>query len=123
MRPPEYEGRKLAISCMVRPSGQCPAGRFLDELTDAERSGVDVIFQRLGDHGQLRNTTKFKKMGGTDIWEIKSGQIRIFCFWHPGGHLILAFGLRKKSNRHRPKDIARATSMRTEFLNQNQGER
>ena len=46
-------------------------------------------------------------MGGTDIWEIKSGQIRIFCFWHPGGHLILAFGLRKKSNRHRPKDIAR----------------
>ncbi len=107
---------------MVRPSGQCPAGRFLDELTDSERTRVDVIFQRLGDHGQLRNTTKFKKVRGTDIWEIKSGQIRILCFRAPGGHWVLAFGIRKKSNRHRPKDIARATSMRTEFLNQIEGE-
>ena len=82
---------------------------------------MDVIFQRLGDHGQLRNATKFKKVGAK-IWAIKSGQIRIFCFWSPGGHLILAFGLRKKSNRHRPKDIARATSMRTEFVNQIQQE-
>ena len=56
------------------------------------------------------------------IWAIKSGQIRIFCFWIPGGHLILAFGLRKKMNRHRPKDIARANRMRSEFLNQYQPE-
>ena len=105
---------------MVRPSGQCPAGRFLDALTDAERTRVDVIFQRLGDHGQLRNRTKFKKVSG-DIWAIKTGQIRIFRFWRPG-HLVLAFGLRKKSNRHRPKDIARATSMSAEFLNQIQRE-
>lgn len=122
MRPPEYEGQRLTISCMVRPSGQCPAGRFLDdELTDAERTKVDVIFQRLGDHGQLWNTTRFKKVGA-DIWAIKSGQIRIFCFWGPGGRLILAFGLRKKSNRHRPKDVARAARMRTEFLDQEQRE-
>ena len=121
MRRPEYEGQRLTISCMVRPSGQCPAGRFLDdELTDAERTKGDVIFQRLGDHGQLRNATKFKKVGD-DIWAIKSGQIRIFCF-RSAGRLILAFGLRKKSNRHKPKDIARATSMRTEFLNQIQRE-
>lgn len=120
MRPPEYEGQRLTITCMVRPSGQCPAGRFLDELADAERTRVDVIFQRLGDHGQLRNTTKFKKLGG-DIWAIKSGQIRIFCFWS-GRDLILAFGLRKKSNRHRPKDVARAASMRAEFLKQIQRE-
>jgi len=108
---------------MVRPSGRCPAGRFLDdELTEDERTKVDVIFQWLGDHGQLRNVTKFKKVTGTDLWEIKSGQIRIFCFWSPGSRLILAFGVRKKTNRHRTKDIARATRMRAEFLNQIQGE-
>lgn len=55
---------------------------------------------------------------GHDLWEIKSGQIRIFCFWSPGNRLILAFGVRKKPSRHRPKDIVRATSMRTEFLNE-----
>ena len=88
-------------------------------MSDAERTKVDVIFQRLGDHGRLHNTTKFKKVSA-DIWEIKSGQIRIFCFRHPGGHLILAFGLRKKSNRHKPKDVARATRMRDEFLNHTQ---
>ncbi len=80
-----------------------------------------MIFQRLGDHGRLHNATKFKKVGD-DIWAIKSGQIRIFCFWSPSGHLILAFGLRKKSNRHRRKDIARAISMRAEFLNRIQRE-
>ena len=105
---------------MVRPSGQCPAGRFLDALTDAERTRVDVIFQRLGDHGQLHNATKFKKVSG-DIWAIKSGQIRIFCF-RALGHWVLAFGLRKKSNRHKPKDVARATHMRAEFLNHTQRE-
>lgn len=31
VRPPEYEGRRLTISCMVRPSGRCPAGRFLNQ--------------------------------------------------------------------------------------------
>lgn len=106
---------------MVRPSGQCPAGRFLDALAGPERTKVDVIFQRPGDHGQLRNTTKFKKVGA-DTWAIKSGQIRIFCFWGPGRQLILAFGIRKKSNRHRPKDMERAASMRAEFLNQNERE-
>lgn len=105
---------------MVRPSGQCPAGRFLDTLNEAERTRVDVIFQWLGDQGQLHNATRFKKVGD-DIWAIKSGQIRIFCFWGPGQHLFLTFGIRKKSRRHKPKDIARATRMRAEFLNQLEG--
>jgi len=114
VRPPEYEGRRLTIRCMERASGRCPAGRFLDELPKHERARVILIFRMLGDRGPLQNSTKFKKLR-SGIWEIKSGQIRIFCFFATGHLLVLAFGVRKKSAKTRTSDIDRAIAMKSEF--------
>ena len=107
---------------MERSSRRCPAGSFLDGLGKSERTKLDVIFQRLGDTGVLRNPTKFKKVEA-DIWAVKSGQIRIFCFFTPDQQLVLAFGIRKKSNRHSRKDVRRAIDMRAEFFEHSKGGR
>lgn len=100
---------------MVRSSGRCPAGDFLDELTPRERTKLDVIFQMLGDGQGIRSRTQFRKLRDTDgVFEVKSGQIRITCFY-AGRDLILAFGVRKKSDKLPRKDIRRAISMKREF--------
>ena len=100
---------------MVRSSGRCPAGDFLDGLAPRERTKLDLIFQRLGDESRLQSRTQFKRLRDTDgIFEMRSGQIRIPCFY-AGGQLILTFGVRKKSNKLPTKDIRRAHSMKREF--------
>ena len=57
--------------------------------------------------------TSYANLSG--IWEIKSGQIRIFCFFANGRLLVLAFGIRKKSAKTRTSDIEKAIAMKAEF--------
>ena len=114
-RRPEYVGSKLTIECMERVDGSCPAGEFLDELPERSRKKLDVIFEMLGDQRQIRNKTKFKKVEDA-VFEIKSHQVRIFCFFTSDRRLVLLYGLLKKQDRHKRKDIDKAISMRVDFL-------
>lgn len=100
---------------MERVDGSCPAGEFLDELPERSRKKLDVIFEMLGDQRQIRNKTKFKKVEDA-VFEIKSHQVRIFCFFTSDRRLVLLYGLLKKQDRHKRKDIDKAISMRVDFL-------
>jgi len=115
-RPSEYDGSKLSIVCMERWNGSCPAGEFLDDLSPSERTKLDVIFELLGDRGVVSNPTKFKKLTAAGLFAIKSGQIRIFCFFTKDRRLVLLFGIRKKWRRHRKQDLDKASAMKKEFL-------
>ena len=116
-RPPEFEGPHFTIQALVLADGTCPAGDFLDTLASSDRRKLDVLFERLGGFGKISNTEKFKKIEGSDdIWELKSFQIRLFCFFAPRRRVMLAFGVRKKRNKHRREDIHRAESYRQQFL-------
>lgn len=106
---------------MERANGNCPAGDFLDGLEPRERTRLDLIFERLGDGHGIRSRTQFRKLRDTDgIFEVKSGQIRMPCFY-AGRDLILAFGVRKKSNKLPKKDIRKASSMKREFNQEREG--
>lgn len=120
-RPPEYAGPKLSIECMERVNGSCPAGAFLDELPKKSRTKLDVIFELLGDNGRIQNVTKFKKIED-GIFEIKSHQVRIFCFFTSDRRLILLYGLMKKRDQHKRKDIDKASRMRDDFLHRQECE-
>ena len=87
----------------------------MDALSGRDRTKLDVIFQRLGDMGSLKNRTKFKKVDD-GVFEIKSGQIRLFCFFTNDKRLVLLYGIRKKTDRLKTKDIRKAINMRAEFL-------
>lgn len=106
---------------MERANGNSPAGDFLDGLEPRERTRLDLIFERLGDGHGIRSRTQFRKLRDTDgIFEVKSGQIRMPCFY-AGRDLILAFGVRKKSNKLPKKDIRKASSMKREFNQERKG--
>ena len=44
------------------------------------------------------------------------------CFWAPDRLLVLAYGVRKKSNRHKRKDVDRAITMRDEYMKTARGD-
>lgn len=116
-RTPEFDGPRFAIHALTLADGTCPAGDFLDALDPRDRRKLDVLFERFGNAGKISNVEKFKKIEGSEeIWEFKSFQIRILCFFAPRRRVILAFGLRKKKNKHKPKDIDRAEAYREWFL-------
>jgi mRNA-degrading endonuclease RelE of RelBE toxin-antitoxin system len=95
-----------------------PVLEFWKDLEASEQRKLLVLFAYLGDHGRITNEEKFKKVeGGDGIFEFKSFQIRIFCFWHKQT-VYLADAVRKKQNKHRPQDVDRAEEYRNWFLSQ-----
>jgi mRNA-degrading endonuclease RelE of RelBE toxin-antitoxin system len=118
-RQPEFVGRRLTVLCLELADGACPAGEFLDNLDRSDRRKLDVLFELMGEQGQIYNPEKFKKLGGSDeIFEFKSHQIRIPCIFGRKQTIVLLFGLRKKSDRYKGKEINRAEQYRQWYLSQ-----
>ena len=116
-RKPEFEGTAFAIQALELPDGSCPAGEFLDSLDASDRTKLDVLFEVLGCTGRISNKEKFKKLEGTkSLWEFKSFQIRIPCFFTSNKRVMLCFGLVKKKDKYRPEEIKRAEEYQATFL-------
>ena len=118
-RRPEFEGRRFKIICLEMADGSCPAGEFLDALKASDRRKFDVLFERMGDHGQIFNKEKFKKIEDTEgLFEFKSYQLRIPCIFGEKKTVVLLFGLKKKSNKYKSKEIRRAEEYGEWYLSQ-----
>ncbi len=116
-RSPEFSGPHFSVECLELADGSCPAGEFLDALPSSDRRKIDVLFEMIGATGRIANKEKFKKLSDSDnIWQFKSNQIRILCFFAPGKRVMLAFGVKKKQDRHNAKEILRAERYREWFL-------
>jgi mRNA-degrading endonuclease RelE of RelBE toxin-antitoxin system len=116
-RLPEFEGHYYKIECLEFSDGSCPAGDFLDELEKPDRRKLDTLFERLATTGRIDNREKFKKLEGSDqIWEFKSFQIRIPCFFTRDKRVILLFGLVKKKNKYQKSEVERAEQYRSSYL-------
>lgn len=102
-----YRGERFTIEWARDASGSPRAKEFFDGLSDSDQAKVLTLFQRLGDIGRIRNSTKFKKVAD-DLWEFKSYQVRLLGDYRPGRRFLIATGLKKKRDRHRPKDLEKA---------------
>jgi mRNA-degrading endonuclease RelE of RelBE toxin-antitoxin system len=116
-RAAEYTGRHYTIRCLELADGTCPVGEFLDALDPKERRKLDVLFEMLGEQGKISNREKFKRLVDSEnIWEFKSFQIRILCFFDRNRVVLLAHPTRKKTNKLSKEDIKRAEDRRRWYL-------
>lgn len=53
---------------------------------------------------------------GHAIWEFKRHQIRFLGRFGPGRQFLVAHGLKKKQDKHRPADLDRTARILTEYL-------
>jgi hypothetical protein len=118
-RGPEYAGLKFTIQCLALADGSHPVGEFLDALDGRDRRKLDVLFEMLDDLGRISNDTKFKKLAGREeIWEFKSFQIRLYCFFTPDRHVMLAHAVIKKQDKSSRADLERAEERRRWYFDQ-----
>lgn len=105
-RDAEFTGRFHTIQCLELADGSCPVGDFLDGLDEPDRKKLDVIFERMGEHGRVPNPEKFRKITDWEgLFEFKSYQIRILCFFGRDKTVQLAHALIKKKDKHTRADL------------------
>lgn len=113
---PVYNGCMKSIELYVNANGTCDVKDFLDSLDASDRRKLDVLFSLMGDRGRIATPEKFKKIEGSDgIFEFKSFQIRLLCFFTPNAQVIICRALWKKKDRHSEQDIRFAEECRRKF--------
>lgn len=111
-----YNGTRLSIHYLCTDDGVCPVEQFLQTLPREDVQKLDVLFQYLGDHGKIANREKFKKLEGTDgIFEFKSHQLRLLCFFTDDKRVIVCRALVKKRDRHNEADLDFAADCKHRF--------
>jgi phage-related protein len=109
------KGKAFDVFAVTR-AGKCQVQGFIDELDKQDQKKVVALVKRLADHGMLANEQKFHKLKGLDLWELKSFQVRIFCFFDAGRIVILTHGFSKKSNETPKEEIAKAIKLQKEYF-------
>lgn len=90
------------------------AEAFYNDLSVGEQAKILTIFKYLGTQGKCHNRQKFKKIEGTDFFEVKSHQIRMPCYFTPDSKIVITHGFRKKGDAIPREEINRAERIKQE---------
>ena len=99
------------ITFYTQPSGSCPAEEFLDGLDAKQARKVAWVMQLVR---ELPNpsTKFFKKLVGTDLWEIRAefggNEFRLLCFFDGETVIVITGGFAKKTDRTPRQEIETA---------------
>ena len=109
-------GPCFTVEAAMLANGESPARDFVEALSDGERAKVLALFRLLGDTGRIKNVQKFKKIEGSSppLWEFKSFQVRMPCFFMPGQRVVVTHGFKKKKDKIPASEVAKAQRIRDE---------
>ena len=117
-----FDGKARAIYA-IRCRGRCEFIDFLEKLEREDQGSYDNIIamlRRIAMYGPAQNEQQFRKCKDSDVYEIKSGRIRLFCFYAPKSQRLLLIshgwskGLRKEQN----QEIQRAQRIYNDYRQQ-----
>jgi hypothetical protein len=113
-----YRGNFYTVELAITANGRCPAEKFLNSLSKLDKERILRIIKRLADKadkGKLANRQQFKKIEGEDFFEFKNFQIRMPCYFHTDGRVIITHGFMKKGDSIPPEQIVRMKRIRNEY--------
>lgn len=109
------------VEWYTRADGECPYGDYIEHLwwtgRRSEYASLEALEYRLREWGlqPLMETQKAKKLN--DVYELRTKQHRVFFFWDGERQkYVLLNGFRKKSQRTPRQEMARAETLRDEYL-------
>ncbi|HEC98661.1 MAG TPA: type II toxin-antitoxin system RelE/ParE family toxin [Nitrospirae bacterium] len=109
-----YKGRKHAIHGLV-VNGKCRIIDFIEGLEEPDKKKVIALLKRTADLGLPKNTEKFKSLKGSGLYEFKSYQVRILCFFDREKVIILTHGFIKKRDKTPKREITKAEKLMREY--------
>lgn len=105
----------MEIHALVK-DGEAIVFPFLMTLDEDETRKTNKLLENI----PTFNEQKFKKLPykNTKVYEIKpTKQVRLLCFYHGQGTLVVTHGLRKKKDKISTREIVRADNFRKEIKN------
>jgi phage-related protein len=101
--------------CAKRQNGSSESWVYLESLDNKMQKKLAVIFQRMADFGALAEN-RFKMLEDSDgISEFRCDEHRLLCF-HDGPVWILTHGFPKSGQKTPKGQIARAKTIRAEYI-------
>lgn len=112
-----YQGKAFRIEFYVSESGASPAEDWLESQGESRQQKFAALFAWMADQGKIWNERKFKHLEGSNqIFEFKSDEGRVLCFFMIGRRLILTHGFTKKGDKIPKGEIERAEMIKKDFL-------
>ena len=115
-----YVVRILAVGKRTADGVSCPVLEFLREQSEIKPDQVAnlaALLERTALDGPSTNETKFKKVEGSKgLFEFKSYQMRLYCFFDGGNLIICTNGAVKKRDKANPADLVRAEEWRNLYF-------
>jgi phage-related protein len=93
-----YAGKKFTIEWYIDSRGKSSALEYFKSLSAQERMKVLHLFKRMGDAGEIKDTTKFN-YEGDHIYAFKPKPERFLCFFFVGNKIIVTNAFRKKQDK------------------------
>jgi phage-related protein len=115
-----YEGERKRI-VWARDGRRLRGKEYVASLRIEDRARVEVLLERMGDHGQIRDTEKFTHEGD-GIFCFKRYQQRLPCFFD-GRDVVVTHGFTKKQDAFPRTELDRAKRIRQEYLSRKEGSR
>ena len=112
-----YRGNFYTVELALTANGRCPGKKFLNDLSKLDKERILRIIKRLADKadkGKLANRQQFKKIEGEDFFEFKNFQIRMPCYFHADGRIVITHAFMKKGDSIEPEQINRMKRIRYE---------
>ncbi len=113
-----YSGAAADIRVCVGNRGNAPAVDFLEGLPVVEGAKMVRLIEEFANRGEIRNTERFRAED-QGIYALKSGKVRIFCFFLEGAPrktLVLTHGYKKASRRIPRGEFLRALRIYRETI-------
>lgn len=108
-----YRGKQYDL-LSVTHDGKSQVKEFIKTLPQSDQKKIFALLCRTADHGTLSNEEKFRKLDD-GIWEFKSFQVRLLCYFERHRLIILTHGFIKKKDRTPKSEIDRAIRIRDEL--------
>lgn len=111
-----YLGSRFDIYA-ITVQGECPVKKFIDNLEHKDQVKIIQLLKVTADNGTRSNPEKFKKLE-KDIWEFKSHQVRLPCFFEKDKIIVITHGFKKTTNKIPKTQMERAIKLRNDYLSE-----
>lgn len=110
-----YAGAKFQIEWFYDSEGVSKVLEYADEkLSKIEKARLLLLFERMGDIGQIRDITKFRNEGD-GIYAFKPKPHRFLCFFYEGGKIILTNAFSKRQDKLPSSEKRKAMTARNDY--------
>lgn len=112
-----YQGQKFQVEFYFTALGKIPAKEYLEELSLDVKVKLVALVKYIAEHGKIFDITKFRMVDATEkLFEFKPLSYRFFTFFCEGRKIIITNGYRKKSQKVSGRDLARAISIKKDYI-------